>query len=205
MVSRTYSQPAALARLAARWPGIPGRLPALVALTDPERTPDISTYAADLPKGCALIYRHFGQKTRFAEAAKLSVIARDRGLTLLVAADPELADACDADGVHWPARCFRNAARWRDRNGDAVMTMAAHDRRELERAVRAGADAAILSPVFQTRSHAGASGLGVLRARALVRTAELPVYALGGITTDTAKRLAGSGFSGLAAIGGVSA
>lgn len=173
-------------------------------MTDPVRTPDVLAYAAGLPKGCALIYRHFGRDDRFVEAAKLSAIARERGLTLLIAADPDLAAACDADGVHWPARCFCDASRWRQAHGDGVMTMAAHDRRELERAARAGADAAFLSPVFETRSHAGTNGLGVLRARRLVRTAPLPVYALGGITADTAKRLAGSGFSGLAAIGGLS-
>jgi len=205
MVSRTYSEAAALARLAARWPGLPGRLPPLVALTDPDRTPDVVACAAGLPPGCALIYRHFGAAERFTVAAALSAIARKRDLTLLIAADPELAAACDADGVHWPARYLRYAARWRKTHGKAVMTMAAHDRREVANAARAGADAAFLSPVFPTRSHGGADGLGVGRARALVQAARLPVYALGGITADTAKRLAGSGFSGLAAIGGLSA
>jgi thiamine-phosphate pyrophosphorylase len=200
MSSRTYSQAMKLARLAARWPGIPGVLPPLIAVTDPQRTPDVAAFARGLPDNCALIYRHFGRTERFAEAHDLSAIARARGLVLLIAADPELAAACDAEGVHWPARLVREARRWRRTHTGAIMTMSAHNRRELALADRAGADAVLLSPVFATRSHAGKAGLGPLRATSLTTRAKLPVYALGGITAGTAKRLANSGFSGLAAI-----
>ncbi len=192
-----------LARLAARWPGVPGVLPPLIALTDPARTPDVAAFAHSLPDGCALIYRHFGRAERIAEAHALSAIARETGMVLLIAADPALADACDADGVHWPARLAAPARQWRRTHSRQIMTMSAHNRRELAQAAQAGADAALLSPVFATRSHAGQAGLGPLRASALTIGARLPVYALGGIMADTAKRLAGAGFSGLAAIDGL--
>lgn len=203
MSSRTYSQATQLARLAARWPGIPGLLPSLIAITDPERTPDVAAFAEGLPNGCALIYRHFGRDERFAEASALANIARAKHLILLVAADPDLAEACDADGVHWPARLASEASKWRRANGRAIMTLSAHNRRELALAESIGADAALLSPVFSTRSHEGATPLGALRSSALLCGCDLPVYALGGINAGTAKRLQGSGFSGLAAIDGL--
>lgn len=203
MSSRTYSQATRLARLTARWPGLPGVLPPLIALTDPVRTPDVAGFARGLPDMCGLIYRHFGRPERFAEAALLAGIAREKQLVLLIAADPALAEACDADGVHWPARLAGQARKWRRNRADPVMTLSAHDRRELMMAEQAGADAALLSPVFSTRSHDGAPSLGAIRAGRLVRSCGLPVYALGGITADTAKRLSGSGFSGLAAIDGL--
>lgn len=203
MSSRTYSQAMLLARLAARWPGVPGVLPPLIALTDPERTPDVAAFANSLPDGCALIYRHFGRPERFSEAARLAGIAREKRLVLLIAADPDLADACDADGVHWPARLAGPARKWRRGRTGQIMTMSAHNRRELTLAAKAGADAAVLSPVFATRSHAGDTALGVQRARGLARACAIPVYALGGITADTAKNLSGSGFAGVAAIGGL--
>ncbi|PIW28887.1 MAG: thiamine monophosphate synthase [Rhodobacterales bacterium CG15_BIG_FIL_POST_REV_8_21_14_020_59_13] len=203
MSSRTYSQAMLLARLAARWPGVPGLLPPLIALTDPVRTPDVGAFARDLPEGCALIYRHFGRPERFAEAGMLAQIAREKRLVLLIAADPDLADACDADGVHWPVRLAGRARKWRRNRAGLVLTMSAHNRRELAMAKKAGADAALLSPVFATRSHEGLRPLGAIRASAQACSCTLPVYALGGITADTAKRLSESGFSGLAAIEGL--
>ncbi len=182
---------------------MPGVLPPLIALTDPVRTPDAAAFARGLPEECALIYRHFGRDERFREASDLAAIARDKNLVLLIAADPDLADACDADGVHWPARLFRPARRWSRTHRARVFTLSAHNRAELARAAVLGADAALLSPVFGTRSAGSRAALGRLRAAALVRTSGLPVYALGGITADSALRLQTSGFSGLAAIDGL--
>ncbi|MEE2526991.1 thiamine phosphate synthase [Hyphobacterium sp. HN65] len=200
MTSRNYSEAERLARLAARWPGVPDLLPPLMALTDPVRTPDVAAFASGLPAGCALIYRHFGRKERFAEASQLAGIARAKALVLLISADPALAEACDADGVHWPARLARQARDWRRRNRERVMTVSAHDRAELERAHRLSADAALLSPVCVTNSRGSGKALGRFRSRQLVSQALLPVYALGGVNADSARRLEDVGFSGLAAI-----
>ena len=202
-MTRTYSDADRLARLASRWPGVPGRLPSLIALTDPERTKDAVGFAETLPQGCGLIYRHFGQADRAATAQALARVADDRQITLLVAADPELASACDADGVHWPARMASAARAWARQRGDLVMTVSAHNRAELARAGQLGADAALLSPVFSTRSHSQGNRLGPLRSMPLVTQAELPVYALGGITAQSARRLSHCGFSGMAAIDGL--
>lgn len=205
MVTSPYSNRAPLARLAARWPGVPGILPPLVALTDPDRTPDVLAFAEALPDGCALIYRHFEAADHIEIAGALALIAERKGLTFLIAADPALAEAVEADGVHWPARLARAARDWRRTHAEAVMTMSAHDRSELEQAARCGADAALLSPVFTTRSAGSGEALGRFRAAALVRQSPLPVYALGGVNARTARRLAGTGFSGLAGIDGLSA
>ncbi len=81
------------------------------------------------------------------------------------------------------------------------MTAAAHDAAAIRRAARHGAHAVLLSPVFATASHPGAPSLGPLRFARLARCSPIPVYALGGITAETARRLAGSGAVGLAGIG----
>jgi thiamine-phosphate pyrophosphorylase len=51
------------------------------------------------------------------------------------------------------------------------------------------ADAVVLSPVFATRSHPGATPLGPLRFRLLARRAGLPVIALGGMDARRARRI----------------
>ena len=60
----------------------------------------------------------------------------------------------------------------------------------------------LLSPVFETKSHPGNAGLGVLKFAAWGRRAPLPVYALGGIDAGNARRLSHSGAAGIAGIGG---
>jgi thiamine-phosphate pyrophosphorylase len=63
----------------------------------------------------------------------------------------------------------------------------AHSLRELARARRA--DAALLSPVFPTRSHPGGKVLGPLRFRLLAQRSPVPVIALGGLNPRAARRL----------------
>ncbi len=159
-------------------------------------------FAQILPKGCALIYRHFGRPERFDDGAKLAAIAKDRGFLLLVSADPELADDVGAAGIHWPVRMLHLARQWRKENPDQVMTLSAHNREELALAKNIKADAALLSPIFPTKSPNSGPAIGTLRARTLVPHAGVPVYALGGITAETAGHLAGIGFSGIASIDG---
>jgi thiamine-phosphate pyrophosphorylase len=61
-------------------------------------------------------------------------------------------------------------------------------------------DAAVLGPVFETRSGSGRPALGVQAAGALARAATLPVIALGGIHAGNAHELVGHGFAGLAGV-----
>ena len=83
---------------------------------------------------------------------------------------------------------------------NAMDTSWGHD--DLVAAATMGADAALLSPLFATRSHPGRAALGIQKFVDWCRRAPLPVYALGGITTGNARRLIHSGTAGIAAIGG---
>jgi thiamine-phosphate pyrophosphorylase len=64
----------------------------------------------------------------------------------------------------------------------------------------AGVEAVVISPVFPSRSPSAGAPIGALRFRILVRTARLPVYALGGVNPRTARALKGCGAAGLAAV-----
>lgn len=169
-------------------------IPALFFLTDAARTPNPVAIARTLPRGTAVIYRHFGDAKRREIAAKLARICRQRGLILLIAADPALARSVSANGVHWPE------ARAQRRAGMKLETMAAHSPAALRRAARLGMDAAILSPILPTRSASKSAPLGVVRAGQWARAAKLPVIALGGVNAQTARALWGRGFAGLAAV-----
>ncbi|HVY84164.1 MAG TPA: thiamine phosphate synthase [Caulobacterales bacterium] len=187
----------ALARRLNREAGRPA-IPALFFFTDPERTPAPAKIAERLPRGAAVVYRHFGAADRLSVAKALAAVCRRRGLTLLIAADPALARRVGADGVHWPERLVHKA-----RAGVGLQTGAAHSRRGLARAAATQLDAAILAPVFPSRSPSAKRPLGPLRAGILALAAALPVIALGGVNARTAKRLPGRGFAGLAAVEGL--
>ncbi|MDZ4691083.1 thiamine phosphate synthase [Terricaulis sp.] len=169
-------------------------IPSLFFVTDPERTPDPLAVARRLPRGTAIIYRHFGAPERAQIARNLASIARSRGLVLLIAADPTLAQRVGADGVHWPQ------VRLPRTRSAGLVTAAAHDADSLTRAANLGVDACLLAPVLPTNSSSGNAPLGLFRAGQLAQRSAVPVIALGGITADTAKRLAGRGFAGCAGV-----
>lgn len=175
-------------------------IPALFFLTDPDRTPAPERIAGRLPRGTAVIYRHFGAPTRARTARQLARICRSRSLPLFIAADPELATMVGAQGVHWPERLLHRCQACHG----LLITAAAHSAAGVAQAAATGADACLLSPVFQTRSNSPRRPLGLFRASQIARAAPIPVIALGGITAHNCRGLLGRGFAGIAAVDGLS-
>ncbi|HYD72778.1 MAG TPA: thiamine phosphate synthase [Candidatus Binatia bacterium] len=190
---------AGLARRLNREAGAP-TLPSLYFFTDPARTYDPVRVAKRLPRGTAVVYRHFGASERTRIARRLAHVCRARGLVLLMAGDPELAARVGADGVHWPEQRLptqRDARPW-------LVTVAAHSAPAVSRAEAFGADACFLAPVLPTRSSSGRRPLGLFRSSQIARAARLPTIALGGINARTARLLTGRGFAGVAAVDALS-
>ncbi len=195
---------AKLARLAR---GLHARapLPPLILLTDEIRLPEPAAAARKLPRGCAIIVRHRNSAARERLARQLIAIAQARDLLLLISEDAELAIRIGAQGLHLPESQAGRAFHWKALRPDWLITAAAHSAAAIAGAARAGAGAALLAPVFPTRSHPDRQSLGVPRARLIAVRASIPVYALGGINPANAQRLSGSRFSGLAAIDALTA
>lgn len=170
-------------------------IPSLYFFTDPERTPDPLAIARRLPRGTAVVYRHFGASDRGRIAQRLAAACRSRGLVLLIGADPELARRCGADGVHWPERLLPA-----QRSDFRLVTGAAHGAEAVAKTASARLDACVLSPVFPSSSASAHKPLGLFHASQLARTSSVPVIALGGVNTRTVRRLAGRRFAGVAAV-----
>lgn len=173
-------------------------IPSLYLFTDPLRLPDPFAAAARLPRGAAVVYRHFGAADRFAVARGLARLARRRGLVLLVAADPDLAARVGADGVHWPERLLPSR-----RGNERIVTAAAHSAAAAARAFAAGMDCCVLGPLLPTASSSGRRPLGLFRASQTARAAPGRVIGLGGINVSSAPLLVGRGFAGIAAVEGL--
>ena len=130
-------------------------------------------------------------------ARLLAFCSRLRELTsrydarLLVHTQADVAQAVSADGVHVASNDIAELAamrRWLN-NPDMSLSASCHDAADLQAAADAGADFALLSPVFPTTSHPGTPHLGIEGFKALATAAALPVVALGGVSPENRPQL----------------
>lgn len=171
------------------------QLPKHIALTDAARGRDPFDQLKSLNTGDALILRHYelSPRERLTLAQSLRTRTKAMKVRLLIACDASLAHQVAADGLHLPSWMAARGDVWTHRRKSQwIITAAAHSEPELRAAWAVGADAALLSPVFPTASHQGTPGLGPVRFARLAATAEIPVYALGGVTRPSLQRLSGT-------------
>jgi len=164
-------------------------LPRLWLVTDERMGDSLWPALERLPRGSGIVFRHYRleRAERRALFAKVAKIARRRGLLLVRAGERRLGRG--ESGVHGG----------RARAG-LLSTRPAHSRREAIAAIRQGADALFVSPVFATRSHPGARTLGPVRLGLLIGGLRVPVIALGGMDARRARGLRALGVHGWAGI-----
>lgn len=171
-------------------------LPRLLVLTDRTQTagrPLVDVVDAAVTGGArAVVLREKdlpeGDRAELASALR-AVLAEVDG-TLLAASEPCLG----TDGVHLAASDPFPAF------GPRIVGRSCHNAEELHQAARAGCTYATLSPIFASASKPGygpALGTGALTDR------PLPVYALGGVSTDNAGACVAAGAAGIAVMGAV--
>jgi thiamine-phosphate pyrophosphorylase len=138
-------------------------------------------------------------------ALRLRAVTRRLGVPLVVNGHAALARAVEADGVHLGAGAG-SVADARHLAGDATwVSVACHIDADVSAAIADGADAVLVSPVFDTPSGGDKRGRGTdaLRsARRLVDASgrDLLVYALGGVSRDSARECFEAGADGVACI-----
>lgn len=159
-------------------------LPTVWLMTDERQGDALWRALAGLPRGSGVVFRHHatGEPERTAIFVKVALIARRRGLVFGWEERAPLAVVMAGGGRIARVHSVREA---RQASGGT------------------GAVAVFVSPVFATRSHAGAPALGLLRAAMIARAAPLPAIALGGMTPNLAGRARKLGFHGWAAIDGL--
>lgn len=75
-----------------------------------------------------------------------------------------------------------------------------HNEKELQQANRLGLDFVVISPVLPTRSHPEVNPIGWDTFRTLTSQSSVPVYALGGVSTEELEHARQAGAQGIAAI-----
>ncbi|MCW3846793.1 thiamine phosphate synthase [Sphingomonas sp. LB-2] len=153
-------------------------IPRIWLMTDPRMGEALWAALERLPRGAGVVVRHYGIEDRDTLIRKVAKVARRRGLILVVA------------GGRGRAHVHNGRRSWRD----GLLTASAHGRREAVSAVRRGADAVFLSPVFATRSHPGGRALGRVKFGLISRGLDAPVIALGGMDARRARSLPRSAY-----------
>lgn len=173
-------------------------------MTDPKRVPDLAVAMARLPKGCAVIYRHFGEPRREDTAKLLRDVTRNNGQQLLIGGgDVELAQDVGADGVHFKRDAALTGPRaLRGKNADIIITMAGLKSGAYE-APLICLDGLFISSIFPSQSPSAGQAIGTGKLTKICKDLGTPIFALGGINELTAPQLMGSGAAGFAAIGGL--
>lgn len=177
------------------------RLSPYIFMTDPARVKDIESAAKKLPRGAALIFRHFGKDDHRSQAQHLRQVTFHYGLQFLIGDDPSLAIAVGADGVHF--RRDANLAEpmlWRKRCPDWVISMAGIKSGDYIGGLSV-LDGLLVSSVFPSQSPSAGEPLGMKRFSKIAGVLPVPIFALGGVNKKTAPKLIGSGAAGLAGIG----
>jgi thiamine-phosphate pyrophosphorylase len=137
-------------------------------------------------------------------AERLRTLTSALGVPFVVNGRPALARSVGADGVHLGSdACSVEEAR-RVAGGGAWISVACHRESDVDAALVAGADAVLVSPIFDTPS-GGKRGRGLEAVRVARRIVDasrrsLLVYALGGISPRNARDCFDAGADGVACI-----
>ena len=155
-------------------------VPQTILLSDARNDNRLESAISRLPRGSALVFRHYHlpRAARRARFEALRRLCRRRGVLILTAGE---ARGWRSDGQYGAPNTLGRAP--------GLRLATAHSLAEIGAAARARAAAILLSPVFPTRSHPSAAVLGPLRFLMLARRSPLPIIALGGMTKARARRL----------------
>ena len=133
----------------------------------------------------------------------LRALTREMGATLVVNDRVDLALLVEADGVHLGRRSMSVADARSLLGAGAWISTSAHAVEDVIAAARAGANAALLSPIFSSPGKGAPLGTAALRRarEALAREGlALHLLALGGVTLENVAACLAAGADGVAAI-----
>ncbi len=140
----------------------------------------------------------------YRQALRLREASAEVGVNLIINDRCDLALAVGADGVHVGQHDLACAHAKQLMGAGKIVGVSTHRTVEVEDATRAGADYIGFGPIFETgskRNREPLVGLDGLR-DARTRT-PLPIFAIGGITAETAQAVRQAGADGIAVIGAV--
>ena len=171
------------------------KLPKVIIIFDDELFNKKKLLKLKIPKKSAFLLRSYQTKKRKKIAKQLLKFCKMKKIKLLIGSDIKLAKDINAHGVHFPEYMIKeNKINWIGIKNIKyrkkwIITTAAHNIRSLKKVEGLDIDAALLSPVFISKSHPNNKCLGLNKFSKIVKKTKLPIYALGGINIKNVKSL----------------
>ena len=171
------------------------KLPKVIIIFDDELFNKKKMLKLKIPKKSAFLLRSYQTKKRKKIAKQLLKFCKMKKIKLLIGSDIKLAKDINAHGVHFPEYMIKeNKINWIGIKNIKyrkkwIITTAAHSTRSLKKVEGLDIDAALLSPVFISKSHPNNKCLGLNKFSKIVKKTKLPIYALGGINIKNVKSL----------------
>lgn len=147
--------------------------------------------------------KHLGDEAFLAQARALRLICTKYAVPLIINDRPDIAAACDADGVHIGQSDMDIRQARRILGVGKYIGTSAHSVEEALCAQENGADYLGAGSVFCTSTKLDAGHLPRHTLEEICRAVSIPVVAIGGITEENLPQLAGSGVDGVAVVSAV--
>lgn len=147
--------------------------------------------------------KHLDDEAFLAQARALRAICTKYGVPLIINDRPDIAAACDADGVHVGQSDMDIRQARRILGTGKYIGTSAHSVEEALCAQESGADYLGTGSVFCTSTKPDAGHLPRHTLQEICRAVSIPVVAIGGITEDNLPQLAGSGVDGVAVVSAI--
>lgn len=185
--------------------------PRVLLVTDPAYTESliesvVLRVGSGLSRGELGVLLRDKQRSRAAVvgfAERLRKATSSVGAPLIVHSDVSLALAVKADGIHLGGEGVKDEAQALTEVRRALpggwISVATHDDADVERAAREGADAVLVSPIYETPGKGPVRGVAAI-ASARAHGPKLFVYALGGVDARRAPECRKAGADGIALI-----
>ena len=142
-------------------------------------------------------------ETFLQEAKELQQLCREYGVPFVINDNVDIAIKMNADGVH-VGQSDREAGDVRAKLGpDKIIGVSAGTVEEAILAEKRGADYLGVGAVFPTGSKDDAVDVPFDTLKAIYEAVSIPVVAIGGISCENVKELAGSGICGVAVISAI--
>ena len=147
--------------------------------------------------------KQLDDKTFLQEAIEIQKLCKEYHVPFIVNDNVEIAKDMHADGIHVGQSDMEALDVRKALGNDVILGVSAQTVEQAKKAEAHGADYLGVGAVFPTGSKDDADDVSHETLQAICEAVSIPVIAIGGITQDNVKELAGSGIVGIAVISAI--
>lgn len=147
--------------------------------------------------------KQLDDKTFLQEAIEIQKLCKEYHVPFIVNDNVDIAKTMHADGIHVGQSDMEALDVRKALGNDVILGVSAQTVEQAKKAEAHGADYLGVGAVFPTGSKDDADDVSHETLKAICEAVSIPVIAIGGITQDNVKELAGSGIVGIAVISAI--